>query len=336
MKNKTAKISVIVAVYNIENYVSECIESIINQTYTNIEIILIDDGSTDKSGKICDKYKVKDKRVIVIHQNNKGLSEARNEGIKISTGDYVAFVDGDDVISPIMYETMIQYVIDKDTDIVVCRPTSKLCDLATQINSNIEIKKLTGKDSIKYLFNDYVCGNYAWNKLYFSKLFKDIKYPKNKYFEDIYVTYKLFNMSNNITFLNEKLIYHRERENQITCGENVKFEIIKDHIGAYIQLYEDNNMKPFIKDVSKNMLACLKRCKRLTLQNKIIGANKKESINYINKIIRKYCNNDNLSQTDYVQSRILLKCNHLAVLYWLSSAKKIIYKKNKIKKITNC
>lgn len=111
-------ISIIVPIYNVEKYLPQCLDSIINQTYKNLEIILIDDGSTDNSGKICDKYKLLDNRIIVIHKSNGGLSDARNTGINIATGDYISFVDADDFIDKNMYTILFQKINTTNADII--------------------------------------------------------------------------------------------------------------------------------------------------------------------------------------------------------------------------
>ena len=111
------KISVIIPVYNVEKYLKRCLDSVINQTYKNLEIILIDDGSTDKSGNICDEYAAKDKRIIVIHKENGGLSDARNKGLDICTGDYISFIDSDDWIENGFYEYVVNNV--KDNDLLI-------------------------------------------------------------------------------------------------------------------------------------------------------------------------------------------------------------------------
>lgn len=117
----SAKISIIVPVYNIEKYIVRCIESILNQTYSNLEIILVDDGSTDSSGGICDEYAKKDDRIVVIHKVNGGLSDARNAGLKVVTGDYIGYVDGDDWIDSTMYEDMLSVMEAKDIKLSICR-----------------------------------------------------------------------------------------------------------------------------------------------------------------------------------------------------------------------
>lgn len=128
MKNISGLISVIVPVYKVEKYIDRCVGSLIGQTYKNIEIILIDDGSPDNSGKICDEYAKKDNRIKVIHKKNEGVSRARNEGLKIASGEYIAFVDSDDWIERNMYEEMIACAKEKDVDIVRCEQVLEYAD----------------------------------------------------------------------------------------------------------------------------------------------------------------------------------------------------------------
>ena len=116
--NNTPLISVIVPVYNVEQYLRECIESITNQTYNHLQIILVDDGSTDDSGKICDEYKAIDERIIVIHQKNKGLVGARKTGLEVANGEYIGFVDSDDYIDREMYDSLLEYALLENADMV--------------------------------------------------------------------------------------------------------------------------------------------------------------------------------------------------------------------------
>ena len=120
MSRNDSLISIIVPVYNVEQYLSRCVDSLVNQTYHNIEIILVDDGSPDRSGEICDEYAKKDKRVKVIHQSNGGLSDARNTALDIAKGDYLMFVDSDDWIEPTMYEEMLSFMEKEQLDLVEC------------------------------------------------------------------------------------------------------------------------------------------------------------------------------------------------------------------------
>lgn len=171
MKLILPKISIIVPVYNVENYVSKCIESIINQTYKDVEIIIVNDGSTDKSGDICDYYSKKDARIILIHQENQGLSMARNNALDIASGDYIGFVDSDDWIAPDMYGTLYNNAIEHDADISMCNfyYVSETGECSPYSNENQPIKVLEGIHKIAHnirLNNDYV-----WNRLYRRHLF---------------------------------------------------------------------------------------------------------------------------------------------------------------------
>ena len=147
-------ISIIVPVYNVDKYIERCIQSIINQTYKNLEIILIDDGSTDKSGAICDKYSKIDNRINVIHKKNGGLSEARNVGLDIARGDYIGFVDSDDYIHPQMYELLYKNLIGTSADISIIKHIRKEEELglgdinSKKVYSNLEaIENILKKDS---------------------------------------------------------------------------------------------------------------------------------------------------------------------------------------------
>ena len=186
-------ISVVVPVYNVEKYLQRCVESIINQTEKDIEIILVDDGSTDKSGSICDEYLGKDSRILVIHQKNQGLSVARNVGIKNSKGDYITFVDSDDYIHKDMLKVLLDNLIHEQGQISFCRYeegnenrlTISECDL-----------KYTGEahDGKEYLLNPPkgMGINIAWAKLYKKECFDNIEFPVGKLHEDDFTTYKTF------------------------------------------------------------------------------------------------------------------------------------------------
>ena len=163
------KISVIIPVYNVENYLEKCINSIINQTYKDLEIILVDDGSTDSSGKICDDYSKKDDRIIVIHKNNNGVSSARNDGLRKATGDYVVFPDSDDYIDSNMYKDMLEQF--KDTIDLVC------CGYYindSKKNDKKHEKIINNKLSMEYLMGDDYYKGYVWNKMYKMQIIKKI------------------------------------------------------------------------------------------------------------------------------------------------------------------
>lgn len=215
------KISVIVPFYNVEKYARKCIESIINQSYKNIEIILVDDGSPDCCGKICDEYAQKDKRIKVIHKKNGGLSDARNIGIKEATGKYIGFVDSDDYIAPDMYEYLYNLIKQNNADISICgvQDFYEGKEFVEQlIEENIEI--LNKEDAIKELLNDKKIRSHAWDKLYKKELFDNIEYPKGRKMEDIATTYKLFALSEKIVLGKEIKYYYLQRNNGIMLSKS--------------------------------------------------------------------------------------------------------------------
>lgn len=205
-------ISVIVPVYNVEKYLKECIDSIINQTYSELEIILIDDGSTDNSGKICDEYAKNDKRIVVLHKKNGGLSEARNYGLKIAKGDCITFVDSDDIIHHNMYEIMIKEMEDTHADLVACKYTSDL-----QIFESLDIKNLNLfeinpiKDFNGFISNTNVV---VWNKIFKKSVFIDFEFSIGHLHEDEYIHRLLFKTPNAV-IVDLPLYFYRIRNNSI-------------------------------------------------------------------------------------------------------------------------
>ena len=232
---KKEKISVIVPIYNVEKYLRRCLDSIINQTYKNLEIILVNDGSKDNSFEICKEYKNKDKRIVLIDQKNAGLSAARNSGIDIATGDYIGFVDSDDVLSTKMYEFLLKSIKESNSDISLC--------LFKSFNNNIEFDNnynniVLGKDgAIKELLIDRKIASHACDKLYKKELFNGIRFPKGKKYEDIPVIYKLFLKANNISFVDTELYGYFIREDSITGKYNI--ETNKDFIEAVNKRYDE-------------------------------------------------------------------------------------------------
>lgn len=205
-------VTVVVPIYNVELYLDQCVESILNQSYTNLEIILVDDGSTDNSASMCDAYCLREDRIKVIHKKNGGLSSARNRGIDVATGTYIIFVDSDDYLHPCMVEKMIKTAMLHDSSIVCCDYTSS--NFPSSEMNDVEI--LDNSLAICRLFDDSAFKCYAWNKIYKKDLFDTIRYPHGKLFEDIPVTYDLFKKTDKIVYLKNKLYYYRIREGSIT------------------------------------------------------------------------------------------------------------------------
>lgn len=223
------KISVIVPIYNVQNYLEECINSILKQDYENIEIILIDDGSTDKSGIICDKYKKKYNSIIkVFHKKNGGLSDARNYGIRHATGRYIAFVDGDDIVLSDYLSSMYNNLKKSNVLVSACGFVKYFDDgTINEINfKNIE-KKYDKYDAQKYLniigyFNVSAC-----NKLFDIKLFDDIIFPVGKKSEDWFVMYKLLYKAGEIYYSSIPKYYYRQRYGSITKNSVINYDCIE-------------------------------------------------------------------------------------------------------------
>ena len=229
-------ISVIVPVYNTKPYLRRCVESIRNQTYRNLEIILVDDGSTDGSGDLCDEIAAEDVRICVIHQKNQGLSAARNSGIAIAKGELLGFIDSDDYIYHGMYQKLKTVLQNNNADIaiggIIMTQNEDYFGNRSYYNWNEEI--FSKEQAVIQLFDNYTDAVSACNKLYKKEMFQKIVYPVGKKHEDEYVTYKLLYMANKVVFVKEKMYAYMQREGSIvhTPGE----KSLLDKIEAYEQV----------------------------------------------------------------------------------------------------
>lgn len=244
------KISVIVPVYNVEKYLNKCIDSIINQTYKNLEIILVDDGSTDSSGEICNQYAKKDDRIKVIHKVNGGLSDARNKGIEVATGEYISFIDSDDYIVENMYEKLISDMTKYNADMVMCRLIDCYGTIP-ELDKNENVKLLDVEESIKIVLEAQITSVTVVNKLYNKKIFNELKFPKGKTSEDAYIMIDIIMKCKKIVLDMSQLYYYIHRESSITTG---KFNNITgyDPIKAYEKNYETiKNNYPNLLNLAK-------------------------------------------------------------------------------------
>lgn len=220
----TEKITVIVPVYNVENYLNKCLDSLINQTYKNLEIIVINDGSTDNSGEICQEYAQKDNRIIYVEQENGGLSDARNAGLERMTGSYVTFVDSDDWVEPNYVEVLHNKLIGYQADIAIGNYYSYNEDEAMyyfHVNSESYYEKLYDNISIfENLYDAKQMKSFslisAWGKLYKSELFDYIRFDKGKLGEDGYINQKLYLLVQKVIYINQGLYAYRQRSGSIT------------------------------------------------------------------------------------------------------------------------
>lgn len=213
-------ISVIVPVYNINQYISKCIDSLLLQSLKDIEIILVDDGSIDLSGRICDDYALKDSRIKVIHQENNGLSSARNAGLALAEGEYIGFVDGDDWVKDDMYEFLYKTLVAHDADISVCGHFIVDGDNVEPIRNNGTIKILNHVEALSSILLDDEINSFAWDKLYKRELFDGLLYPIGRRFEDIAFTYLIFNRSKRVVQANVSKYYYVRRSGSICLKIN--------------------------------------------------------------------------------------------------------------------
>lgn len=209
------KISIIVPIYKVEPYLRRCVDSILNQTFTDFECILVDDGSPDNCPQICDEYAKKDTRIKVIHKANGGLSDARNAGIDIAQGEYLGFVDSDDWIHPQMYEILYKGIVENNVKLSVCA--------YNETDTEEEFERIDKPvfelyDGMKFLMTYNVAAVVAWNKLYHRSLFENIRYPVGRIHEDEFTTYKLLYNSGKIVFCNKNMYFYFMNENGITKG----------------------------------------------------------------------------------------------------------------------
>lgn len=315
--NKKIKLSVIVPVYNVEKYLKKCIESIIRQTYKNLEIILVDDGSPDNCGKICDEYAKIDSRIKVIHKKNGGLSDARNVGICHATGEFITFVDSDDWLELDMYEYLIDNAIKNKVKLSVCGV--KVFDQGTDTYrydySMIKVIEdvVEKKEYMKMVFLNIWA---AWDKIYHKSLFNNVQFPIGEFNEDEAIMLQVIDQCDSIFVSNKPLYIHFVRTNESLtakkfnprkidwykhCKENLLFinmkypELLDEaRYRYYISLiWCLNNMTcnpKFYKKEISNLKRCLKKDIFKILSNKYL--NKKEKIRCLFFVLNYdiYCN----------------------------------------------
>jgi glycosyltransferase involved in cell wall biosynthesis len=226
-------ISVIVPVYNVKEYLVACVESIRKQTYNDLEVILVDDGSTDGSGLLCDEMAQKDKRIVVEHQKNQGLSGARNKGIQLASGDYLGFVDADDTIHQNMYEILYDQISKNDAQIAMCDILYKTeIEVDNIIGLYYKTETLSRNSVQKYILHPQfdTLMPAAWNKLYRRELFSTVRYPEGKIHEDEFVIHQILWQIEKLVWCHVKLYEYLKREDSITG--NLKNQLKADKLEA--------------------------------------------------------------------------------------------------------
>lgn len=240
MKNRPI-ISIIVPIYNVESYLERCIESILNQSFKEFELILVNDGSTDSCKDICNEYKKRDSRIVVVNKKNEGVSSARNLGLDLAKGEYIGFIDPDDFINKDMYKILFDTIQANNSDMVICDyykvnedDINKFRNLKCNCE-NIEVKNLNKLESIDNLFLTGEKFIFAWNKLYKRELFNDLRYEKGRIYEDEYLAHRILYKCNKVSIIEAKIYYYVQRKGSLinspfTVRRFDKVYAIKDRV----------------------------------------------------------------------------------------------------------
>lgn len=255
------KVSILVPVYNVEAYLPKCLNSLIGQTLQEIEIICIDDGSTDSSGTILDEYAAKDKRIHVVHQKNGGLAFARNKALDLVKTEWMTFVDSDDYIDTQMLEKMLYVMQEKKADICICN-----CNLpdtgyqsVSQRKFNMRDEVITGYQALKYMnLPKSWPWITAWNKLYRTDLFLNLRYPDGVQHEDQFLAHRIFARAKRVVSISDAFYYLQYRENSITNSEyNIRQLDYMDALYDRIQFYQEKGFKKLYSGVEWKALKLL-------------------------------------------------------------------------------
>ncbi len=228
-------ISIIIPVYNVKDYLEKCLHSVCGQTYRNLEIIVVDDGSTDGSGEICDRFAQTDSRIKVIHQLNSGQSCARNKGLSIAQGKYIGFVDSDDWVEPDMYEFLCRLLEDNDADISVCAHYIERTATTEVRYSSGMLTSFSGAEAVRAVIDDKRVRNYLWDKLYKRELFDEIRFPEGQIFEDMAVSYRILHKAHRVVMQDCPKYHYLQREGSTTLTK--QYDSRKDHLW-FLRMYE--------------------------------------------------------------------------------------------------
>lgn len=303
------KVSVIVPVYNVENYLRKCLDSLINQTLEDIEIIVVNDGSTDNSGKIINEFLKKSNKIKLVEKQNGGLSDARNYGMKYATGEYIAFLDSDDYVDKTAYEKMYNKAIDQNCDFVECDFVWKY-----DTKEKKDIGELY-KDKHEMLEKARVV---AWNKLIKRSLIeeKKIEFPKGLRYEDIEFFYKLLPHINKFGFVKECLIYYVQRNNSIVNTQNERTKEIFEVLDNVITYYKDNNFyeeyKIELEYTYTRLLLCSSFLRIIKIKNSLIRKEQlKNTWENLNYNFPEWKNNEILKEVKSLKNKYMKSVNSI-------------------------
>lgn len=281
-------ISVIVPIYNVEQYLSRCVDSLLAQTYRDFELILVDDGSPDNCGALCDDYATQDTRVRVIHKPNGGLSDARNAGLRIACGEYIAFVDSDDWVSPEYLEKLLNAVIETDADICEC----DIIRTATEYPQLPDIGPAAAavydpETAMEQLIRDSIFHQYVWNKLYKRHVIQDLLFPEGKTNEDEFWTYLAFGRANKVARINSPLYFYFQRSTSIMGMAYSLKRLDALEAKGLRQDYIEHNFSRLSTLAKVNLVQSAIYSGQMTLLH-LSGEDKKKAQRYIDHVVSSY------------------------------------------------
>lgn len=299
------KVSVIIPAYNVEKFIEKCVNSVLDQSFSDFEIILVDDGSKDSTPKICDELANKDSRITVIHKENGGLSDARNAGIRKSVGKYLAFVDGDDIVDKDYLKELYNLITMEDNIEVAFVSGVAFGENATPKGSKSTLSKVVSTEEIvrKMCLRDGI-DHTAWGKLFLAELWKDFKYPVGKLYEDYLTTYRVLSKVDKIAYSDAKMyfyIQHNESIMHMKCSEktlavldvadqetefmlktwpNIREEILDLYVSVYLKNLQQilNTGMDAFPEYQERTMKVVKKNASLLLKSKRIGKNDKVKI----------------------------------------------------------
>lgn len=314
-------VSIIIPIYNVEKYLEKCIKSIINQTYRNLEIILINDGSTDESAKICEAYKELDNRIIFINKKNGGAASAKNEGLKVAKGDYITFVDSDDFVELDMIEYMVNTIKKYNSDIVQCSFTNLYKNTEKFKQDKIIEQKIGSKDFLE-LFITKWDSSLFWNKLFKREVIENVFFKEGRCIDDEFFTYKCVINSKSIVTSNKIVYNYRMRKSGVMKSERSQKQILKDRVDYLYERYE--LVRKIYKDLDKSFL------EHLLTYYLIISKDY-----YVNEKLLDYMKNNLKSiKVKIITSNIDIRIKMQILRFMMTKSDKYIQSKNQLEEVT--
>lgn len=286
-------VSIIIPVYNVQDYLARCVDSVLTQTYTDLEIILVDDGSIDISGDICDEYALLDARVRVIHKENGGLSDARNAGLDVARGNYVAFIDADDYVHPSFVELLLKTINETGAQIAVSTwQELKDGDKPRKVKTKRpRCTILTQEEAISSVFYQKKLNHSACSRIFETQLFNNLRFPEGMLYEDLAIIYPLLCKVEKVALINTPMYYYMHRQGSIITTMSLRRTHVLDHIERIEEQVTDEAPQYLPAVRSRHLSACFNMLRLMPIDDPKWQATKERCWDYI-KNMRFLCIKD--------------------------------------------